>query len=67
VYVSERVPVDPSQVEAELPGFMNLLRRARVQEAVNLWLNKEASVSLRDTPIAQRGPPGRAPAGTTEE
>jgi hypothetical protein len=68
VYVSDRVPVDPSRIEAELPGFMNLLRRARVQEAVNLWLNKEASVSLRDTPMAPRGQPGRgAGAAATEE
>lgn len=54
VYVEGVKPVDAATVTADLPGFMNLLRRARQQEALNLWITKEASVSLRDTPLAQR-------------
>lgn len=60
VYVQERLPVDPAKMTAEMPAFLNLLRRARQQEAINLWLMKEWSISLRNTPLAQRrrSPPG---------
>jgi hypothetical protein len=60
VYVKERLPVDQARIKAEMPAFLNLLRRARQQEALNLWLTKEGSVSLRNTPLAQRqqSPPG---------
>jgi hypothetical protein len=50
-------------MKAGLPAFLNLLRRARQQEALNLWLTKEGSISLRNTPLAQRGQSSAGAAG----
>ena len=63
VYVRARVPVDTARMKAGLPAFLNLLRRARQQEALNLWLTKEGSISLRNTPLAQRGQSSAGAAG----
>jgi hypothetical protein len=55
VYVQSQLPLDEAQMKAEMPAFINTLRRTRAQEAFNQWFGKEAAVSLRDTPLmAQR-------------
>lgn len=54
VYVEKRLPIDEAKMNAELSAFTRLVRQSRRQEAINAWLQKEASESLRDTPIMQR-------------
>ena len=55
VYVQSQLPLDEAQMKAEMPAFINTLRRTRAQEAFNQWFGKEGAVSLRDTPLmAQR-------------
>ena len=48
VYVQNWLPLDPAIVEAKLPEFENLLRRARQQEAMSDWFNREANKSMHD-------------------
>jgi hypothetical protein len=58
LYVSKKLPVDESKVQAELPTFVASLRRSRQQEAFEDWFRKEAEGALRDTPLAQpKNPP----------
>ena len=64
VYVQKRLPIDEAKMKVELPGFLNLVRRSRQMEAVNAWFTREASTSLRDTPLAQAKP---APAEPVEQ
>jgi hypothetical protein len=46
VYVDKRLPVDQAKMKAELPEFLEAVRRARQQEALSDWFNREASKSL---------------------
>jgi len=58
LYVKNKLPVDNTKVQTELPGFVATLRRARQQEAFEDWFRKEADKGLRDTPVGQpRTPP----------
>jgi hypothetical protein len=66
LYVQKRLPLDETRMRSEMPAFVNLLHRAREQEALNLWLNKEASTSLRNTPLAQRNKQPSSAAGEAE-
>jgi len=43
-------------VTAELPGFVQMFRQARQQEAFEAWFNREASRALANTPVMQRPP-----------
>jgi hypothetical protein len=54
VYVRQRLPIDPAKTKAELPEFGNLVRQQRENEVYGTWFNKEAPVSLRDTPVLKR-------------
>lgn len=58
VYVEKRLPLDEAKISAELPAFTRLVRQARREEAINAWFQREASQSLRDTPLMQRQQPG---------
>jgi hypothetical protein len=62
VYVQKRLPIDPEVLKAKMPDFLTMLRRARQQEALSEWFNREASKSLVDTPLNkgnQAPPAGR--------
>jgi hypothetical protein len=54
LFVEKQLSVDQSVMNAELPQFIEALRRTRENEAFNEWLNLEATRALRDTPIARQ-------------
>jgi hypothetical protein len=56
IYVQQRLPLDEAAMRAEMPAFMNSVRQARQNEALNFWYRKEAEKSLRDTPLSQPRP-----------
>ena len=58
-----RLPLNETKMKAEMPGFINYLRRARAQEAFNLWFGREGSVALRDTPLAAQRKTAESPGG----
>jgi hypothetical protein len=59
VYVQALLPFDRTQMNAALPQFAALLRRARQNEAFDQWLQIEASRELRDIPaLRQQARPG---------
>ena len=51
VYVQSQLPFDKTKMDAELPQYIALLRRARQNEAYNQWLQAEAFRELRNTPV----------------
>jgi len=58
LFVKNKLPLDETKAQTELPGFVTSLRRARQQEAFEDWFRKEADKGLRDTPVGQsRTPP----------
>lgn len=57
LYVKEKLPLDESKAQSEIPTFVTNLRRARQQEAFEDWFRKEAEKALRDTPAGQQKPP----------
>jgi hypothetical protein len=63
VFVQSQLPLDSSQMNAELPQYAAQIRRARQNEFFGEWLNAEASRSLQDTPMFRRmtgaGVPGK--------
>ncbi len=61
VHVQQRLPVDQSKMQQELPMFLNRLRQVRQQEAANLWINMEGSKALRNIPALQRKPETQNP------
>jgi hypothetical protein len=54
VFVQSQLPVDQSVMSAELPQFVETLRRNRENEAFQTWLNVEANRTLGSMPFAQR-------------
>jgi hypothetical protein len=50
VYVQSRLPLDQAKMNSNLPQYMNALRRQRLSEAFNQWVNLEANRQLRNTP-----------------
>lgn len=57
LYVKEKLPLDETKAQAEIPTFVTNLRRARQQEAFEDWFRKEVDKALRDTPAGQQKPP----------
>jgi parvulin-like peptidyl-prolyl isomerase len=57
LYVKNKMPLDESKTQADLPTFVANLRRTRQQEAFEEWFRKEADKALRDTPVYQKAPP----------
>ena len=51
VYLQSRLPVDSTNLKADLPQFTTTLRRERASEAFNQWLQAEAGRQLRNTPV----------------
>lgn len=66
LYVKAKLPVDPAKMNAELPTFVNNVRRGRQQEVFDEWMRHEMDRGLRDTPIFRQPPPnlGSAPSKT---
>jgi hypothetical protein len=60
LFVQSQLPVDQSVMNAELPQFVETLRRNRENEAFQTWLNVEANRTLGSMPFArqQQGQPG---------
>jgi hypothetical protein len=54
VFVQSQLPLDLSQMDADLPQYTAQIRRARQNEFFGEWLNTEASRSLQDTPMFRR-------------
>ena len=51
LFVQQMLPIDTAKKNAELPQFLVQVRRARQNEAFNLWLQGEANRELRNTPF----------------
>jgi hypothetical protein len=62
LFVQSALPLDEAKKSVELPRFLTQVRRARENEAFNLWLQGEANRELRSTPIYQQQMAGTAPA-----
>jgi hypothetical protein len=56
VYVERRLPIDEAKMKEQMPRFIELVRRAREQEALAAWFNREANRALRGTPFNQPQP-----------
>jgi hypothetical protein len=56
VFVRQRLALDQAKMRAEMPAFMNSVRQAWQNEAINLWYRKEAGKSMRDTPLGRPRP-----------
>jgi hypothetical protein len=54
VYVQSRLPLDQAKMNSNLPQYMNVLRRQRLNEAFNQWVNLEANRQLHNTPVWDR-------------
>jgi hypothetical protein len=54
LFVQSHQPVEQSSMDADLPQFINTLRRSRQSEAFQEWINSEANRELRDTPLARQ-------------
>jgi hypothetical protein len=61
LYVQSQLPVDAATMSANLPAFTGELRRARENEAFQVWLNTEASRELKDTLFARESASARQP------
>ena len=65
VYVKDKLPLDNSKTQTDMPSFVSALRRTRQQEAFEDWFRKQAETALRDTPVAQqKNPPSMGASGT---
>lgn len=58
LYVKNKLPVDQTKAQTELPTFVTSLRRSRQQEAFEDWFRRQEETGLRDTPVGQpKNPP----------
>ena len=57
VYVKDKLPIDESKAQADMPAFEASLRRTLQQEAFEDWFRHEEETGLRDTPAGQPRPP----------
>ena len=60
LYVQSLLPVDESKKAADFPQYLAQARRARQNEAFNLWLNTELNRELVNTPYYQQQAQARA-------
>jgi hypothetical protein len=60
VYVQQELPIDPNRMKADLPTFVDNVRRQREQEAFYEWFSKQMERSLR-RPATVAPTPGTAP------
>ncbi len=57
LHVMAKLPPDAAKMQADLPAYMDSLRRSRRDEAFNQWFRREQMSGLRDTPPFQQKPP----------
>ena len=57
VFVRERLPIELAKLNADMPAFLESVRRTRQQEAYNDWFRREAERGMRDTPIFRQQQP----------
>ncbi len=62
VYVQSQLPIDQAKMNSDLPQYIAALRRERLNEAFNQWVNLEANRQLRNTsPVfREQSAPGAA-------
>jgi hypothetical protein len=60
LFVQQLLSLDTSKKAVELPQFTTQVRRARQNEAFNLWLQGEANRELRNTPFFAKMTAGAA-------
>ena len=56
LFIKTKLPMDTAKMRAELPDYMNSVRRNRQQEAFDAWFRHEAERGLRDIPALQQTP-----------
>jgi len=66
IYVKEKLPLDETKAQSEMPTFTAAMRRTRQQEAFYDWFRKEADRALRDTPAGQQKAPPTIGTGATK-
>lgn len=54
VYVRERLPIDETKMQADLPNFSKLVRQARENQAFEMWFEKEFTPLARQHPEFQQ-------------
>jgi hypothetical protein len=54
LYVQSLLPVDQVKKNTDFPKFLAEVRRARLNEAFNLWINTELNREIRTTPLYQQ-------------
>jgi len=54
LYVQSLLPVDQTKKSTDFPKFLAEVRRARLNEAFNLWINTELNREIRTTPLYQQ-------------
>lgn len=56
LYVKAKLPLDQAKMQADLPTYLNAVRRNRQQEAFDAWFRREAEKGLRNIPALQQPP-----------
>ena len=56
LYVKGKLPLDKEKMKADMPAFLNQVRRSRQQEAFDEWFRREGEKGLRDTPLSRPQP-----------
>ena len=64
VNVERRLPVDETKMKAQLPEFVDRMRRTLRQEAAGVWLQREAGQALASTPLGRPQQPSLPADGT---
>ncbi len=54
VFVERQLPIDPARMTADMPAFLNNVRRARQMEAINAWAMVEEPKYMRSTVWARQ-------------
>ena len=54
VFVKAKLPLDESKMNADLPNFVQLVRRRRQDDAFNQWFGREIERGLRNVPLMAR-------------
>jgi hypothetical protein len=54
LYVQSLLPLDQTKKGTEFPKFLAEVRRSRLNESFNLWINNELNREIRTTPLYQQ-------------
>jgi hypothetical protein len=53
LFVQSMLPVDEARKTADMPQFLEQIRRSRLNEAFNRWFSVEANRELANTPLVK--------------